>query len=372
MGKDRATDLSNGGPVFDTLNGYQGVWHLTDVSDATYHLYSATNSAPAPTSVGANIANGYSCNGTSQYLTGIAASPANLSDWTEAAWVKTSSTSAGVVLSNRQNPNDRSVILHVGWWAGNPMGNGNAYFSSDGSGCERGAQGTSNIADGNWHFIAGTRSATSNYTVYVDGAPSHEQRNHRRRLHIFIGKCTHYLGNRPELAWNVTWNGSLDEVTMASVARSADWILLCYGTQMQNTRTVNLTVPIVWGPNDSLVAKAYQRDKDTGVINYRVTDPNSSTVTVSAEYKTAVGGSWTAITTATGSAGAGIDTIVTSNKSMRWKVSTEPGTGVEANYIIHVIATDGTNKDTSQSASFFIDTKAPAGLANLRPVRLPL
>jgi hypothetical protein len=367
-GKGSATDMTNGPAVFDTANGFRGVWHLTDTTDATFNAFKASSSSPAPASSAGNIGNAYSFNGTTQYFTGIAAPAANLSDWTEGAWVKTSSTSAGMVLTNRQNAADRSLSLDVGYYGSTNNANGNVYYSSDGPTCEYGAQGSTNIADGNWHLITGVRSGTSNYLVYVDGVL---QATNNASIGAGCSGTTANSATAWEigrgLAWGIKWTGSLDEVTMAGVARSADWIALCYGTQVQNSRTVNLVNPIVWGINDSSAATAYQRDKDTGVASYRTTDPNNSSVTISAQYKTAVGGSWTAISTATGAAGAGIDTIVTSNKSLRWKVSSEPGAGVEANYVVRVIASDGTNKDTSQTSPFFVDTKAPSGLANLRP-----
>ncbi|MEZ4751327.1 MAG: hypothetical protein R3B54_12135 [Bdellovibrionota bacterium] len=61
------------------------------------------------------------------------------------------------------------MSLHVGWWAGAASSNGNAYFSNDGPSCEWGAQGSTNIANGNFHHLVGVRESLGTYRIYVNG-----------------------------------------------------------------------------------------------------------------------------------------------------------------------------------------------------------
>ena len=144
------------------------------------------------------------------------------SDTTQAAWIKTTNASAGVVINNRNVDPDRTMSLHIGWWAGSATGNGFAYFSNDGGGCEVGAIGSSNVADGNWHHLVGVRSGLTNYYIYVDGVLQGTN-------NITIGSgCNASAADSTAPwqvgrhgAWNTTFDGSIDELMMWRRAMTA-------------------------------------------------------------------------------------------------------------------------------------------------------
>lgn len=154
---------------------------------------------------------------------------ANTSDFTEAAWIKTTNKSAGVILNNRNVATERTMSLHLGWWAGASANNGFAYYSNDGPSCEYGVIGNTNLADGNWHHIVGVRSGTSNYTIYVDGV---SQGSNNKS----VGSgCTSSSANSTSAwqvgrhgAWNTTFAGSIDEVLVWQRALSAAEVLELY------------------------------------------------------------------------------------------------------------------------------------------------
>lgn len=93
------------------------------------------------------------------------------------AWVRTTNPLAGTVLTGRDADAVTSHTLVVGA-VGPFQFPGRAAFLLDGPGVIRGAVGTTNIADGNWHHVVGTRDffvdfgtgqLTLNYRLYVNG-----------------------------------------------------------------------------------------------------------------------------------------------------------------------------------------------------------
>jgi len=151
-------------------NSYKAVFHLDsltpNVPDSTANAFNGTN--VGATSTAGKIDAAIAENGNDQYIGSINIGPAGLSNWTESAWVSTTDLAAGVIIDNRAAVTDRTVHLHVGWWAGAATTNGFAYFSIDTSGAEYGAVGNTNIANGAWHYLTGVRQGT-NFYIYVDG-----------------------------------------------------------------------------------------------------------------------------------------------------------------------------------------------------------
>jgi hypothetical protein len=97
-----------------------------------------------------------------------------------------------------------------------------------------------------------------------------------------------------------------------------------------------------------------------------VLDPDNATVTISAEYKSN-GGAWTSMTNTSGNIGAGVDAVPSHFRTARtivWRAKTQLTAGNDTLYYVRVMASDGTNKDTAESAIFRIDTKPPTGLGS--------
>ncbi len=128
-----------------------------------------TGSSCPVVGVSGKFGSALSFDGVDDFVDGISIGAARTSDWTISAWVKTTDRSAGVVITNRSVESERSLSLHVGYWARSAQANGLVYFSNDGPQCEWGAVGTTDIADGIWHHIVGVRELLGIYKVYVDG-----------------------------------------------------------------------------------------------------------------------------------------------------------------------------------------------------------
>ncbi|MDP1661285.1 MAG: GC-type dockerin domain-anchored protein [Phycisphaerales bacterium] len=139
------------------------------------------------------------------------------------AWVRTTNTSAGVVMTQRGAPLDQSLTMVVGY---SPLGNqpGKAMFVLDGPGVFTGAISTSNVADGRWHHIVGTRSyfvtgGGWNYSIFVDGQL---QGNNNligvgSRAPTGVNAANGWsIGYAP--AWNVGYAGQIDEAALYCTA----------------------------------------------------------------------------------------------------------------------------------------------------------
>ena len=206
-----------------------GYWRLGETSgtiayDSSVNGYSGTYTAGytqgASGSLSYDSDKATSFDGTTGSIAGINLPAPGASDWTEMAWIKTSSNSAGVIISNREIDTDVTLTLDVGWWAGSATGNGYVYFSNDGPMCENGAIGNFDLSDGQWHQIVGVRQTVAgvqNYYVYVDGNPTPQGTNNQMVGAGCLTRLTDdanpwHIGAHGR--WNSNFNGSIDEVSV--------------------------------------------------------------------------------------------------------------------------------------------------------------
>lgn len=165
-----------------------------------------------------------SFDGVDDYIEVLTLEDSHTSDWTEEAWIKTTDLSAGVIMCKRHKGSQESLTLHIGCWAGNnKKNNGLAYFSDDEANYEVGAVGTTNVADGKWHHLVGVRKS-SNFYIYVDGnLESHNNINIGKfALNDIISTDNWHIGHSG--AWNVYFNGIIDEVRIYNYALTEDEI----------------------------------------------------------------------------------------------------------------------------------------------------
>jgi len=178
---------------------------------------------------GAKLVNGkygkaLSFDGVDDYIEVLTLEDIHTSDWTEEAWIKTTDLSAGVIMCKRHKGSQESLTLHIGCWAGNnKKNNGLSYFSDDEANYEVGAVGTTNVADGKWHHLVGVRKG-SNFYIYVDGnLESHNNINIGEfALNDIRSADNWHIGHSG--AWNVYFNGTIDEVRIYNYALTEDEI----------------------------------------------------------------------------------------------------------------------------------------------------
>ncbi|HUI93899.1 MAG TPA: DUF2341 domain-containing protein, partial [Chitinivibrionales bacterium] len=157
----------------------------------------------------------------------------NAVDFTMSGWVKTTALNGQQYFLNCATvatPNQRFSL---------GINNTNFYCTKYGDGS------VTSPADLNWHYVVATwTNATLLQTLYVDGASvgTHTSGS----TNAINGECT--IGWR-ETPNSYEWNGSVDEACVANVARSADWIRLCYQSQMSGASWLSFSSVTVSPPS---------------------------------------------------------------------------------------------------------------------------
>ncbi|HEX7510559.1 MAG TPA: DUF2341 domain-containing protein, partial [Chitinivibrionales bacterium] len=230
-GNPSAKDNSSSADVFDTANGFRAVWHLNqNCDDATYYKNNGTNFGAGDTAGMIGFCKKFNGSGFIE-IPDLLGSP---STFTLSAWAQLDSTM----------PGGGSEILTIG---------DAALIRTDYSLGGLGTMGSIhlfthvkdtayyNVSSGlflkktGWHLIA--------FTV--------DQNNHRQNLFIDgtnvqadtgvnsvadyagVGQNT-FIGKHGNGKTNFNFIGSIDEVRVCSIARSAAWIKLCYMNQKSN------------------------------------------------------------------------------------------------------------------------------------------
>jgi hypothetical protein len=167
-------------PIVAVTTAADEVFRATDTCGRTPGTYTgATGFVSVPSPVIGPGLRGKQFSGTRR-IANIALMPtANDAFRSEAieAWVRTTTPLAGTILTGRDADAVTTNTLVIGA-VGPFQFPGRAAFLLDGPGIIRGAVGTTNIADGNWHHVVGTRDffvdfstgqLTLNYRIYVNG-----------------------------------------------------------------------------------------------------------------------------------------------------------------------------------------------------------
>ncbi len=225
-GNPAAASVSNGAAVFDTANGFRGVWHLTDTVDATICADDPYSTNP-PSSAAGIVGGSKSFNGTSQYL--ILTSNANLncgSTLTFSAWIKWESGAAPAgstwpVIIDRMS----STAGTDGWRLQLEQNNDTA-LSAQGSGSTAlwPYPNCGSWSAGNWlHLVVVYNGATA--TVFGNGVVLRNG-----PIEAIVDPSRDFTIGKEWSSGNF-WNGRMDEMRIDRVIRSADWIKLCYMNQ---------------------------------------------------------------------------------------------------------------------------------------------
>jgi PKD repeat protein len=237
-GKSSAGDSSSGSAVFDTANGFQAAWHLGEPGtgntiDATINNYTGTaNGTTRPVDTIGIIGRAKKFDGAASYfdVTGSASGKLNFPQggpYTISAWVYTNVANGAyhdfvakgdhqysVDISNSNNWQITEFKDNVGWVAAG-----------------------SAAAAGAWQYFAGVRNGTG-ISLYVNGVHVADSNfayaSVLPRISTFdvtIGWNLDSAGFGSGGAGSHFFNGRVDELILANMVRSADWIKLCYENQ---------------------------------------------------------------------------------------------------------------------------------------------
>lgn len=239
---DASLPLANNS-VFDTANGFAGVWHMGEDSET---LHDATQNNFHGVKVG-------NCRQTDGIIgkalwfdTSVSyADMGNILNFTSesftiSAWVKRSGTGLQTIFAKS---NGGGPSPEYGWTLSFGQTDQLHFFAASG-GSSWGNTGAfdfwahedSVVTDSvKWHFVVATfdRMSIINCKTLIDGVNVTGSFNGEI---INVGNITNQLPFRigAEADGNYQWTGSIDECVISSVVRSDSWVRLCYVNQRQN------------------------------------------------------------------------------------------------------------------------------------------
>jgi hypothetical protein len=245
-GNPSADNASDGALVFDTANGYQGVWHLNEnpsdgIRDRTFNYNDGTATGNEPRMVNGAISQALEFGDTE----GGAESYIQLPDATPLDYHGAITISCWVRL-NENSPDSFNIIGKYSFCEeliGNCIVSGYSLFCSSRRTIElRFGFGTdlffylesdSSISDTSWHCIAGILEH-GRMTLFIDATRKvcdTPETPVQSTAPGFIGGKSFFDGADP-------FTGEIDEVRISNTVRSSDWIRLNYLNQRQNDALV--------------------------------------------------------------------------------------------------------------------------------------
>jgi hypothetical protein len=225
---------SNGAAVFDTANGFQGVWHMgqtgnSSVLDATANQYNGTPyNMNAASQVAGEIGNAQKFDGISSYIemNGTATGKLNFPQngtYAISAWVLTDTFDLNyhTIASKGDFQYDLEIIPSDEWQFAE---------CNDGKGWD---MTTARSPEKTWTYLTGVRNGSREY-LYINGSLVDST------ISLSAATATRYtgfdvmIGKTRKMSGDTTgyfFKGMIDEVRIASVAWGTDWIKLCYMNQ---------------------------------------------------------------------------------------------------------------------------------------------
>jgi len=240
-GNPSAPSASNSAAVFDTLSGFQGVWHLNETTgqaakDATGNHFDGTklgSALPAPASGAIGIAQQFDGSSSFIQMPGTADGKLNFPEngsYSLSAWVYVDTlvdSTTHVIVSKGHE----QYFLKL-YWDG-PHWEFTEYH--DKSGWQVSSYSPAQARA--WKYLVGVREGINQY-LYLDGelvtgnygiAANATARN--TGDDFSIGKYLRSAGYPGEgFSW---FDGKIDEVRVSSKSLGSDWIKLCYMNQKQ-------------------------------------------------------------------------------------------------------------------------------------------
>lgn len=239
------TPESNGAAVFDTGAGFQGVWHLAEPADtithdATANRFDGTPSGTAPTPADGTVGIAKEFNGVSNgiRMKGTASGALNFPEnarYTVSAWVYSDTLDDKwhliVGKSNNQYYLKQQIAARTGNWEFVEYHDKVGWQLSE-----------SPVSVKTWKYLTGVREGDQQF-LYIDGQlvesaikPNYDTASRNTSEDVTIGRFQSSV--KFENEGFCLFDGKIDEVRISSVARSADWIKLCFMNQREDDRLV--------------------------------------------------------------------------------------------------------------------------------------
>ncbi len=221
---DSSADRSSAAQVFDTANGFAGVWHFAPsdtFGDASVNGYDGTNQGSTASTGGSPIAHGRDFDGSSGYI--------DVPGFPDSAITDELTISTWVNLDNQDGWNDiiSKETGDYGAGFGLRRNNGDRFYFSVHTDAKYEIGDIDQFVDdgSTWYYIAGVCDG-SEQIFYIDGGDSASRSETNS-----IAATTNSLNIGCRSSGVNYIDGRLDEVRISRVGRSPDWIALCYASQ---------------------------------------------------------------------------------------------------------------------------------------------
>jgi hypothetical protein len=241
-GNADAAAQSNSSAVFDSSNGFEGVWHLNETSgtlarDASYNGFTGTYKGGLPKGVVSPVGMGQNIirPDTDYVEMGNVLNP-GIKSFTIGVWLKRRALGTQQAFVAKTNGNAPSAAY--GYLFNFDSDNLPHLYLATGSG-SWGGDSTFDVKTDlaivdttTWHyvFVVIDRSDSALCKMYIDGI---DRTGHIggniTRISAVTNTLSLHIGTESDN--NCSFPGSIGEVTVAFTARSADWVKLCYMNQ---------------------------------------------------------------------------------------------------------------------------------------------
>ena len=245
-GNPEAAGAVNSAAVFDTANGFAGVWHLNEaegtVEDATANRYTG-NRFGNQSQIEGQIASGQSYLKQGDFSDMGNVLDPGTSDLTVSAWIKFTVTGETYTIVGKSNGGE-PASSEYGWLMTFSFNNFRFMIVSDGGvwgdpGTFWTEAGVALNDTASWHFVTAVidRSGNSNCHLFIDGADvTGTQLGNITDVGTVSNPLNLRIGAEADDEYPV--KSYLDEVTVSYTVRTADWVKLCYMNQRTDDRLV--------------------------------------------------------------------------------------------------------------------------------------
>jgi hypothetical protein len=229
--------------VFDTAKGFQGVWHMGQatgavVLDATGNHFDATPSDTAPCMVPGTIGKAQEFDGFSSYLTMVGTAAGKL-DFPErgkymvSAWVTADTIKYGdnfqrqYIVQKGINQYTLQLNNTLNWDFGEYESANMWNFTT--------SPGTAH----QWTYLAGVRAGDKMY-LYVNGECADSTVDTNVAPDSRITDADLVVGKHAGASYTSYFDGTVDEVRIASFTAGPAWIRLCYMNQRADDKLIQM------------------------------------------------------------------------------------------------------------------------------------
>lgn len=235
-GNAAATVQPERGAVFDTADGFQGVWHLGDASEDTVHdatlnrYHGVSPDSALPSDMSGIVGNCREFDGSADFITmpNTATGRLNLQQdgkYSVSAWVM-----ADTFVDLQQTLVSKGKYQYFLWMDSMSW---QFWEYQDGAGWEAATQ---RATIKQWVLLTGVRDGNAQY-LYVNGEPADSL---SLKFDIYPRNTENdlILGRAHDVADGSFFRGRIDEVRIESTVRRNDWIKLSYMNQRIDDRLV--------------------------------------------------------------------------------------------------------------------------------------